>query len=104
DEREAVAAQDAQREIVDDALVAEALRHVDQFRDELARAFAGVDAHLHLAHALAPFAAFAAQAFQAAYAAFVARAARFDAFADPRLLLRPELVEFAVEIGRASCR
>src|SRR6185503_3383404 len=50
---------------------------------------------LHGAEALAPRGALLAQAHQAGDTAFVPRAPRLDAAANPRFLLRPELVELA---------
>ena len=88
--------------------VAEALGHAIEFGDELAGALAGIERELDAAEALAPQRTLAAQRLEPAHAAFVARAARFDALADPRLLLAPELVElargrrFGGELGRLA--
>ena len=64
---------------------------------ELAGALAGVERQLDVAACVraAPRAA-ARSVLEPSHAAFVARAARLDALADPRLFLRPELVELAV--------
>ena len=81
---------------VENGAVAEALGHVLELGDELARALAGIEAELDVAEALAPRGALLAQVLEPLHAAFVARAARLDALADPHFFLRPELVEAAV--------
>ena len=96
DETEAVAAHDAQIELVDYGVVAEFLCDVFKFRHQLAGALTGIQRQLHLAQALAARGAFIAQRFQPPHAAFVAGAAGLNTFADPHFFLRPEFVELAV--------
>ena len=96
DQAETVAAHDPERQARDDGAPAVALGDVLQLRDELAGAFARVEAQLDVAQALAPRGALLAQLLQPLHAPFVAGAAGLDALADPDLLLRPELVEAAV--------
>src|SRR6185295_15045802 len=92
----AITAHHAQADVVEHLAIAEALVHVLELGDQLARALTGIDLQLDGADALAPLRAFDAQVFEALHAAFVARAPRLDALADPHLFLRPELVEAAV--------
>ena len=92
------------------------LRDVRKLRDQLPGALARIQRQPDVAQPVAARRALAAQHFEPPHAPFVARAPRFDALADPRLFLRPELVELAARcilgdelvgasqlIGRNSC-
>ncbi len=83
-------------DVVENALLAEALVDVLEFGHQFARALAGIDGEPDRSEALAPRGAFLAQMFQAFDAALVARAPGLDALADPDFFLRPELFEAAV--------
>src|SRR5512140_3716891 len=96
DEAHLVAAHDARGKILDDALVAIALRHVLELRDKAARTLAGRHRELDVAEAVAACGAFKPQSVQPAHASLVAGAARLYTLADPRLCLCEELVELAV--------
>ena len=93
DEADAVAAQDARREIADQHVVAVGLRHPRQLRDHLARPRALVLLQIDAPQPVAARRAIAAQLLQPQRPAFVARAPRLDALADPGLFLREELVD-----------
>ena len=93
DEADAVAAHQPQRQVGDDPALAEALRDVLEFGDQLPGAFARVERQPHAAHAFPPRGALVAQLLEPAHPARIARAAGLHALADPDLLLCPELVE-----------
>src|SRR5207302_135086 len=93
DEPDAIAPQDADREPLDERALVEALRDLAELGDELARALARIHAQLDVAEALAPRGPLNSQPLEPLYATLVAGAPRFDALADPNLLLLPELVE-----------
>ncbi len=95
DQPEAIAAQDGQREILDQGAPAETHADVFQFRNQLAAAGAAVDLQAHVAKPLAAFGALGTQALETAYPPFIAGTPGLDALTNPNLLLGPELVEFA---------
>ena len=70
-----------------------ALRDAGQFRDQPARALAGVQRQPHVAQALATRGALLPERFEPAHPSLVARPPGLDALADPYLFLGPELVE-----------
>lgn len=99
DDPDAIATQDAQRQVPHDWPRPEADAHVVEFDDEPAGAIARVEREAHVSGALAAFGALDAQPLEPAHTPFVACAARLDAAPDPRFLLLPELVEATVGDG-----
>ena len=94
-----VAAQDGAGEALDDGSVAEGLGDVFELGHDLAAALALRDFELDAAGHVAARGVGGAQAFEALDARHRARAAGFDAFADPDLFLRQQLVEARVGHG-----
>ena len=96
DQADAVTAHDGEVQVAHQAAPAQADAGLTGLADQLAGALARIHLQADLAGALAPGGPRLAQCLQPSHATFVAGAARLDAFADPDLFLRPELVELAV--------
>src|SRR6184192_648784 len=95
DQADAIAAHDPHREIFDKRSGCEALAHPIELGNQLARALTGIESEANVSEPVASRSALDSQSLETAHASFVARSAGLDAFADPGLLLLPELVETA---------
>ncbi len=93
DEADAVAAHDAQREVLDDLALAEALADSVKLDNQSSGALAGIQIQIDTAEAVSPLRALNTQSLEPAHAALIPRPSRLDPFANPDLLLCQLLVE-----------
>src|SRR3546814_7762531 len=93
---DAVFAQNGGGQIVNDGLVAIAMRYMFQLGHQLAGALSFGDRQIHIALPLTPGYAFASQLFQAAYAPFITSAARLYTLTYPGFFLRQHFIELGV--------
>ena len=94
DQPDAIAADDARREVADDRPAAVRLGEVARLEDDVAGAIGRLDMQAHVAGHGPPRGALLAHRHQRADAPFVAGAARLHAATQPGFLLREALVEF----------
>ena len=92
-----VATYDGGRKVLDDDLVAKGLAGFSQLGHQFATQHACSHIHAHLADNVPMCGATGAQFFQPHDATLAARAARFNAFPDPDLFLRQQLVRLGAD-------